>query len=110
MKKENEKRIIKKDLPYFTVRKDIFNKLLSAKYKYTLAIYILFSDRSKISKFKDEEGKNYFVYPIEELKKYFNIEKSNKTLLNSINELIEKGLIEAKKVNGTATKYYLKPV
>lgn len=109
MKKENEKRI-KKDLPYFTVRKDIFNILLTAKYKYTLAIYILFSDRSKISKFKDEQGKKYFVYPVEELKKYFNSEKSNKTLLNSINELIEKGLIEAKKVNGTATKYYLKAV
>ena len=93
--------------PFYKLRKDIVKKLMKSEYRYSLPIYILFSDRAKISKFKDEKGESYFVYTMAELQKELKIGKSKESLNAAIKELEKLGLIIAKKNKGKTTRFYI---
>lgn len=93
--------------PFYKLRKDIIDSLFNSEYRYTLAIYILFSDRAKITKFKDEKGERYFIYTIEELMKILKVKKARATITKSIEELEKLGYIKTLKNRGSSTKYYL---
>ena len=93
--------------PFYKLRKDIIDSLFNSEYRYTLAIYILFMDRAKYTKYIDEKGESYFIYSIEEIQKKFGGIKQKRHILNSIEELEKKNLIITKKEKGKATKFYL---
>ena len=93
--------------PFYKLRKDIIDSLFNSEYRYTLAIYILFSDRAKITRFKDEKGERYFIYTIDELMKNLKVKKARATITKSIEELEKLGYIKTFKNRGSSTKYYL---
>lgn len=93
--------------PFYKLRKDVIDSLFNSEYRYTLAIYILFSDRAKITRFKDEKGERYFIYTIDELMKNLKVKKARATITKSIEELEKLGYIKTFKNRGSSTKYYL---
>ena len=93
--------------PFYKLQKDIIDSLFNSEYRYTLAIYILFSDRAKITRFKDEKGERYFIYTIDELMKNLKVKKARATITKSIEELEKLGYIKTLKNRGSSTKYYL---
>lgn len=93
--------------PFYKLRKDIVKKLMKSEYRYSLPIYILFSDRAKYTKYIDEKGERYFIYTIEELMKILKVKKARTTITKSIEELEKLGYIKTIKNRGSSTKYYL---
>ena len=93
--------------PFYKLRKDIIDSLFNSEYRYTLAVYILFMDRAKITRFKDEKGERYFIYTIDELMKNLKVKKARATITKSIEELEKLGYIKTFKNRGNSTKYYL---
>ena len=93
--------------PFYKLRKDIIDSLFNSEYRYTLAIYILFMDRAKYTKYIDEKGERYFIYTIDELMKNLKVKKARATITKSIEELEKLGYIKTFKKNGSFTKYYL---
>lgn len=92
---------------FYQLRKDIVNSLFNSEYRYTLAIYILFTDRAKYTKYIDEKGESYFIYTIDELMKNLKVKKARATITKSIEELEKLGYIKTFKNRGSSTKYYL---
>lgn len=92
---------------FYQLRKDIVNSLFNSEYRYTLAIYILFMDRAKYTKYIDEKGESYFIYTIDELMKNLKVKKARATITKSIEELEKLGYIKTFKNRGSSTKYYL---
>ena len=93
--------------PFYKLRKDVIDSLFNSEYRYTLAVYILFMDRAKITRFKDEKGERYFIYTIDELMKNLKVKKARATITKSIEELEKLGYIKTFKNRGNSTKYYL---
>ena len=93
--------------PFYKLRKDIIDSLFNSEYRYTLAIYILFMDRAKYTKYIDEKGERYFIYTIDELMKNLKVKKARATITKSIEELEKLGYIKTLKNRGSYTKYYL---
>ena len=93
--------------PFYKLRKDVIDSLFNSEYRYTLAIYILFMDRAKYTKYIDEKGERYFIYTIDELMKNLKVKKARATITKSIEELEKLGYIKTFKKNGSSTKYYL---
>lgn len=92
---------------FYKLRKDTVNSLFNSEYRYTLAIYILFIDRAKYTKYIDEKGESYFIYTIDELMKNLKVKKARATITKSIKELEKLGYIKTIKNRGSSTKYYL---
>lgn len=92
---------------FYKLRKDTVNSLFNSEYRYTLAIYILFIDRAKYTKYIDEKGESYFIYTIDELMKNLKVKKARATITKSIEELEKLGYIKTFKNRGSSTKYYL---
>ena len=92
---------------FYQLRKDTVNSLFNSEYRYTLAIYILFIDRAKYTKYIDEKGESYFIYTIDELMKNLKVKKARATITKSIEELEKLGYIKTFKNRGSSTKYYL---
>ena len=93
--------------PFYKLRKDVIDSLFNSEYRYTLAIYILFMDRAKYTKYIDEKGERYFIYTIDELMKNLKVKKARATITKSIEELEKLGYIKTLKNRGSYTKYYL---
>ena len=92
---------------FYKLRKDTVNSLFNSEYRYTLAIYILFIDRAKYTKYIDEKSESYFIYTIDELMKNLKVKKARATITKSIEELEKLGYIKTFKNRGSSTKYYL---
>ena len=92
--------------PFYQLNKQVIKMLMCSEYRYTLAIYILFEDRAKVSKYKDKNGTKYFIYSIEEIRKELKISKSKESILKSIEELEKLRILKAVKSRGKATRYY----
>lgn len=93
--------------PYYQVDKDVFQLWIDKKItSLAFKIYVLMYDRNKITQFYDEKGRKYLILSYVEIKKTANIKK-DADIVKAIIQLIDNGLIFAKKENKKATKYYL---
>lgn len=93
---------------FYQVPKSVIDFIIQwGKYKHTLALYIIFFDLWKHSKFKDIKGEKCFKFSYKKLCDKFNIVEP-KPLQNAIKELVELNLIRIEqKKKGSSNTYYL---
>lgn len=72
-------------------------------------LYAILLDRMSdvaVNKWTDEENRAYIIYPINQIREDFNFSKH--TIIASMNELEDTGLIKRKSVNGKPSRIYVK--
>ncbi|WP_064610472.1 replication initiator protein A [Streptobacillus moniliformis] len=93
--------------PFYQVPKSIFRLKIEGKLSNLgFSLYIVFLERYKISQFKDEEDKTYFIFTYNEIMKELNI-GSRATISSIIKELLELKLIEKKGNTRQLNRFYI---
>ncbi|CAM3108499.1 replication initiator protein A [Streptobacillus ratti] len=95
---------------FYQVPKSIFRLWVQGKIRdSTFKVYIVFLERYKISKFRDEENRKYFTFTYDSIMKELNI-KGRTKISDIIKELLSLKLIEKKGRTRQANRFYISPV
>ena len=90
-------------------RELLFGESFTALSLTSKMLYAILLDRMSdvaVNKWTDEENRAYIIYPINQIREDFNFSKH--TIIASMNELEDTGLIKRKAVKGKPSRIYVK--